>query len=148
MDWFHGAAYGAIGGVLIEVLVLNGRLLAWQAARQRAREAKRRKLPPLRAYVDPPADLAAGLSRLLLGALVGCLLHAQITGSYAAAAAGASAPAILRQLGSYRSVQEIVRGRPASGAERNQEAPGSVSPASGTLPPVSPPTAGQGEVSS
>ncbi|RFC78235.1 hypothetical protein DXZ75_11085 [Streptomyces sp. AcE210] len=71
MDWIHGAVYGAVGGALIEALVFNGRVLAWQAARRRARDAKRRKLPPLRAYVDPPADLAAAVSRLLLGALAG-----------------------------------------------------------------------------
>ncbi|WP_133305545.1 hypothetical protein [Streptomyces sp. AcE210] len=71
VDWIHGAVYGAVGGALIEALVFNGRVLAWQAARRRARDAKRRKLPPLRAYVDPPADLAAAVSRLLLGALAG-----------------------------------------------------------------------------
>lgn len=110
VDWAHGAGYGAIGGALIEALVFNGRLLAWQAARQRAREGKRRKLPPLRRYVDPPADIAAALSRIVLGALMGWLLHSQITGLYAAVAAGASAPALLRQMGSLRTVQTVVRG--------------------------------------
>ncbi|MFD8599068.1 hypothetical protein ACFV1L_29100 [Kitasatospora sp. NPDC059646] len=125
MDWFHGTLYGAIGGALVEALVFNARVLAWQAARQRAREAKRRRLPPLRAYIDPTADLAAAVSRLLLGALAGWLLHSQITGLYAAVAAGASAPALLRQLGSFRTVQEIVQD-PGAGEDRNPGAPAGV----------------------
>jgi hypothetical protein len=113
MDWIHGVGYGAIGGLLIEALVLNGRLLSWQSARHKAREKHRRKLPALGAYVDLPADLAAGFSRVLLGALVGWLLHSEITGLYAAVAAGASAPAIIRQMGALRSVQGAVRGEAA-----------------------------------
>lgn len=149
VDWFHGAAYGAVGGTLIEALVFNGRVLAWQAARRRAREAKRRKLPALRAYVDPAADLAAAMSRLLLGALVGWLLHSQITGLYAAVAAGASAPALLRQLGSYRGVQDIVRGDPAGPSERNPEAANAVQPVPATPPrAVQPPAEASGEVTS
>jgi hypothetical protein len=136
VDGFHGAAYGAVGGALIEALVFNGRLLAWQAARQRARAAKRRKLPALRAYIDPPADLAAGVSRLLLGALAGWLLHPEITGLYAAVAAGASAPALIRQLGSFRSIQDIVQGGPAEPGERNPQAPAPVPP----IPPRAPAT--------
>jgi hypothetical protein len=126
VDWFHGAVYGAVGGALIEALVFNERLLAWQAARRQVREARRRKLPVLRAYIDPSADLAAALSRLLLGALAGWLLHSQITGLYAAVAAGASAPALLRQLGSYRGMRDIVQGGPAGTSERTPEASSAV----------------------
>ncbi|MGW1198500.1 hypothetical protein ACWD4B_22075 [Streptomyces sp. NPDC002536] len=108
MNWDQAAAYGAIGGGIVEALVWNGYLLAWQAARHEAREGRRR-LPPLRKYVDLSADLAAGLSRILLGALMGWLLHPQITGLYAAVAAGASAPALIRQLGSLRTVQAALR---------------------------------------
>ncbi|WP_236654770.1 hypothetical protein [Streptacidiphilus anmyonensis] len=141
VDWFHGAAYGAVGGALIEALVFNGRVLTWQAARRQAREAKRRKLPPLRAYVDPAADAAAALSRLLLGALVGWLLHTQVTGLYAAVAAGASAPALLRQLGSLRTVQEVIQGGTAGAGERNPDPPDSVPPVS-AHPPM-PETSGE-----
>ncbi|MFD0567979.1 hypothetical protein ACFQ0T_00120 [Kitasatospora gansuensis] len=101
MNWVHAAGYGAVGGLLVELLVLNGRLQSWQAARRLAREG-RRKLPTFRKYVDVPADLAAALSRVLLGALTGWLLHPQISGLYAAVAAGASAPALIRQMGSFR----------------------------------------------
>ncbi|WP_052434311.1 hypothetical protein [Streptacidiphilus melanogenes] len=144
MDWFHGAAYGAVGGALIEALVFNGRVLAWQAARRQARESRRRKLPPLRAYVDPPADVAAALSRVLLGAVVGWLLRSQITGLYAAVAAGASAPALLRQLGSFRTVQEVVQGGAASPGERNPDTSEPVPPAAAhPQPPQTPETPGE-----
>ncbi|MFJ9693904.1 hypothetical protein [Kitasatospora sp. NPDC101183] len=119
MDWAEAAGYGAVGGALVELVVVNGRLLAWQAARHRARDERRRRLPPLRHYIDPTADLAAGLSRIALGALTGWLLHTQVTGLYAAVAAGASAPALIRQLGTFGSVQDVVRGGPApEGVER------------------------------
>ncbi|MFG2908549.1 hypothetical protein ACGF13_26210 [Kitasatospora sp. NPDC048286] len=91
MDWAEAAGYGAVGGVLVELLVANGRLLAWQADRHRARSEKRRRMPRLRTYIDPPSDIAA-------------------------VAAGASAPAMLRQIGSFTSVQGLIRGEEAAGA--------------------------------
>ncbi|WP_031069287.1 hypothetical protein [Streptomyces sp. NRRL WC-3742] len=114
MDWAQAAGYGAVGGALVELVIVNGRLLAWQAARHRARDERKRRLPPLRHYIDPTADLAAALSRIALGALTGWLLHSQVTGLYAAVAAGASAPALIRQLGTFGSVQDVVRGPVAS----------------------------------
>ncbi|MGW4805339.1 hypothetical protein [Kitasatospora sp. NPDC004272] len=149
MDWIHGVAYGAVGGALIEALVFNERVLAWQAARRRARDAKRRKLPQLRDFVDPSADLAAAVSRLLLGALAGWLLHSQITGLYAAVAAGASAPALLRQLGAMRSAQEVVRGGSPDAGERNQNTPVTV-PSAPEHPslPVQPQAGATGKVGS
>ncbi|MEV4559163.1 hypothetical protein AB0K51_19550 [Kitasatospora sp. NPDC049285] len=110
MNWLAAAGYGAVGGALVELVVTNGRLLAWQAARHRAREHPRRRVPPLRNFIDPSADVAAALSRIALGALGGWLLHSQISGLYAAVAAGASAPALLRQLGTATSLQNIVGG--------------------------------------
>ncbi|MFG2915862.1 hypothetical protein ACGF0D_23630 [Kitasatospora sp. NPDC048298] len=110
MDWAEAAGYGAVGGALVELLVANGRLLAWQADRHRARSEKRRRMPRLRTYIDPTADIAAGASRLALGALSGWLLHSEISGLFAAVAAGASAPAMLRQIGSFTSVQGLIRG--------------------------------------
>ncbi|MFJ5924932.1 hypothetical protein ACIQF6_20245 [Kitasatospora sp. NPDC092948] len=118
MDWAHAAGYGGVGGALVELVIANGRLLAWQAARHRARETRHRRMPPLRHYIDLGADLAAGLSRVALGVATGWLLHSQLTGLYAA---GASAPALLRQIGSFTTVQALVRG----------EAPEAVAPDSG-----------------
>ncbi|MFF0390634.1 hypothetical protein ACFYS8_18375 [Kitasatospora sp. NPDC004615] len=122
MDWAHAAGYGAVGGAVVELVVANGRLLAWQAARHRARQERRRRMPPLRHYVDFSADLAAGLSRIALGAVTGWLLHSQITGLYAAVAAGASAPAVLRQIGSFTSAQAVLRGEepPVAGEPEDQ----------------------------
>ncbi|MFD8479417.1 hypothetical protein [Kitasatospora sp. NPDC059673] len=111
---------------MVELVVANGRLLAWQAARHRARQERRRRMPPLRHYVDFSADLAAGLSRIALGAVTGWLLHSQITGLYAAVAAGASAPALLRQIGSFTSAQAVTRGEepPESGELESVPVPG------------------------
>ena len=103
--------YGAAGGSLVEAVVFYGRIAAWQAARHMSMERNESRLPPLRRYVDPPADLAAASTRLLLGAGAGWLFHMQITGIYAAIAVGASAPALLRQLGSSAVVRDAVEGK-------------------------------------
>jgi len=123
LDWAHAVGCGGVGGALVELVIANGRLLAWQAARHRARQTRHRRMPPLRHYIDPSADLAAGLSRVALGAATGWLLHAQITGLYAAVAAGASAPALLRQIGSFTTVQALVRGEEpeAAGPEPGEQ---------------------------
>ncbi|MFJ5234497.1 hypothetical protein ACIQBJ_31905 [Kitasatospora sp. NPDC088391] len=124
MDWAEAVGYGAVGGALVELVITNGRLLAWQAARHLARQDRRRRMPPLRRYIDPSADIAAGLSRIALGAATGWLLHSQVTGLYAAVAAGASAPALLRQIGSFTGAQSVLRGEePAAPGEAGVAVP-------------------------
>lgn len=65
-----------------------GRIATWQAARHRAlsKDRKRDQLPPLSKYIDAPSD------------------------ALAAVAVGASAPALLRQLGSAKSLQAALSG--------------------------------------
>src|ERR1700759_5358064 len=107
--------YGAIGGVIVEAVVSSNRLLAWNAARHQALE--RRPATPARemsAYVDPLPDVAAGLTRILLGAVAGLLFHSQVTGAYAAIAVGCSAPAVLRLLGG--SARRGAASEPATGS--------------------------------
>ncbi|GAA2840022.1 hypothetical protein GCM10010441_75430 [Kitasatospora paracochleata] len=109
---------------MVELVIANGRLLAWQAARHLARQDRRRRMPPLRRYIDPSADLAAGLSRIALGAVTGWLLHSQVTGLYAAVAAGASAPALLRQIGSFTTVRSVLQGEdPPSATVPGEQTP-------------------------
>lgn len=109
MDWQAATGFGAAGGAVVEVIVLFGNLTTWQAARSAARR-RNRALPSLARFVDLPADLAVAVTRLLLGALAGLLFHDQVTGTMAAIAVGASAPALLRQLGRATTVQEAVAG--------------------------------------
>ncbi|ACU73976.1 hypothetical protein Caci_5117 [Catenulispora acidiphila DSM 44928] len=103
MDWLLAMGYGAIGGAVVEAVVSSDRVLAWNAARHQALARKPATPGPgLSAYVDPRSDVAAGLTRILLGAVAGLVLHSQVTGAYAAIAVGCAAPAVLRQLGSMR----------------------------------------------
>jgi hypothetical protein len=99
---------GAVGGGLVEGISLSGCLSDWQAARRTARRQDSRPLPALTMFVDVPADTLVALTRLVLGALAGMIFHAQIAGTEAAIAVGASAPAVLGQLGAVRGIREIV----------------------------------------
>ncbi|GIE97732.1 hypothetical protein [Paractinoplanes rishiriensis] len=108
MDWAVAAALGMVGGGLVEAVAVWGNLAAWQQARHEARRRGRR-LPPLTRYLDPAADSLVAVTRLLLGATAAVVLHTQISGVLTAIAVGASAPALLAQLGASR---------PAVAAER------------------------------
>ncbi|OKJ14037.1 hypothetical protein AMK19_09315 [Kitasatospora sp. CB01950] len=81
----------------------------WQQARHAARVTAA-PLPRLAVFVDPLADSLAALLRVLLGGAAGWLLHVQITGVYAAVAVGASAPALLAQVGRAATPAEALRG--------------------------------------
>lgn len=102
------------GGAIVEAVVFYGRISTWQAMRHRVLAKGKGRLPPLRRYIDLPSDLLAAVTRLLLGAGAGWLFHSQITGVYAAVAVGASAPALLRQLGAAKSVRGAVEGSSSS----------------------------------
>jgi hypothetical protein len=103
MDWAVAAALGMIGGGVVEAVVLWGNIAAWQKARHAAR-LRGRRLPSVTRYVDPPADALAAVTRLVLGGAAALLLHDQISGAITAIAVGASAPALLGQLGAARAV--------------------------------------------
>ena len=98
LSWYAAVGYGAIGGLVVEAVVLWGRLREWQAASRLVLGTTGPK-PGLGQFVDPGPDLAVALTRALLGALLGFLLRDQLTGAYAAVAVGASAPGVLTQLG-------------------------------------------------
>ncbi|MFD0366928.1 hypothetical protein [Streptomyces sp. NPDC127114] len=104
----EGALYGAGGGLVVEAVVTFGRLHAWQQARHAARVAAE-ALPKLGAYVDVPADSLAALFRVVLGCAAGWLLHGELGGMLAAVAVGASAPAVLAQMGSATTVTEALQ---------------------------------------
>ena len=103
MDWLLAMTYGAIGGAVVEAVVSSDRVLAWNAARHQAlAHTPATPVPTLTAYLDPLSDVAAGVTRIMLGAVAGWLFHSQVTGAYAAIAVGCAAPTVLRQLGSAR----------------------------------------------
>ncbi|GAA2171036.1 hypothetical protein GCM10009727_95990 [Actinomadura napierensis] len=108
LTWIEAVACGACGGLITEVVVTFGRLHAWQQARHAARMATG-PLPRLGAFVDPLADSLSALLRVLLGSAAGWLLHAEITGVYAAVTVGASAPALLAQVGRATSAADVLR---------------------------------------
>ncbi|MYR89214.1 hypothetical protein GTY41_30965 [Streptomyces sp. SID685] len=102
-------------------MVTFGRLHAWQQARHTARSAVRR-LPRIEEFIDPLADSLAALFRLALDGAAAWLLHDEITGVYAAVTVGASAPALLAQLGRATTAAEALQGAPSAG-------PGAATPA-------------------
>ena len=108
MDVLHAIAYGAVGGFLVEIIMSSNRVLAWNLARHAALSQGSNR-PSLLEYVDPWSDLAAGLTRVLLGAAAGWLFHAQVTGAYAAVVVGISAPAVFRQLGTVTPLSVVGR---------------------------------------
>ncbi|WP_406126909.1 hypothetical protein OHQ89_34530 [Streptomyces canus] len=126
MDWPTAIMCGALGGCVIEAIAFYGNVAAWQAERREllARPQEDSPLPTLRARIDIPADSLVFLTRLALGAIAGALFHSQIIGMTAAVAVGASAPGLLRQLGTTRPVQEAVQEpQPGEPAVRQGPAP-------------------------
>lgn len=111
MGWQLAVAYGAVGGGLVEIVVVFGCLVDWQEARRRVRRARRRRrTPALTEYMDPVADSLVAATRIFLGGLAGWVFHSQVTGAAAAVAVGAAAPALLRQLATARTLRAVVAG--------------------------------------
>lgn len=124
MDWLLAMTYGAIGGAVVEAVVSSDRVLAWNAARHQAlAHTPATPVPTLTAYLDPLSDVAAGVTRIMLGAVAGWLFHSQVTGAYAAIAVGCAAPTVLRQLGSARltSAVGLAIGEPAAEPEHEDD---------------------------
>ncbi|WP_143676925.1 hypothetical protein [Kitasatospora sp. GP30] len=96
---------------MVEIVTVFGHLTDWQIERRQVRRVGRRRMPHITRYVDPLADSLVALSRILLGASAGFVLHSQVTGAFAAIAAGASAPALLRQFSTSKSVQQLLSGQ-------------------------------------
>lgn len=118
MNWLTVTSLGACGGAIVQLIDLAGAAKAWQGARHRAR-VRHRTLPSLALYIDLPADSLVCLTRLMLGAFAGLLFHSQVDSVPAAVAVGASAPALFRQLGSFRKVSDALE----EGTDRECAAP-------------------------
>jgi hypothetical protein len=106
-DWLSVVSFGACGAAAVQAITFSSKVQAWQAARQHERSAGKSPLPKLATFLDPPAFALVLITRLGLGAMAAAAFHAQVNGPYAAMAVGASAPALLRQLGTIRGVAEV-----------------------------------------
>ena len=106
MDPLAITALGACGGALVQLIDLSVAVKEWQQARHAALTKRQTSLPRLATYVDVPADSLVFLTRVALGAVAAFIFHAQVVGATAAVAVGASAPALLRQLGALRGLDE------------------------------------------
>ena len=109
VDLLTAMLLGASGGVLVLLIFWHGCISRWREARRQNRQ-RREPEPPLSAFVDPLADVLAGLTQVVLGAAAGAIFHQQVVGVAAAIAVGAAAPALLQQLGNSRTVREAVQG--------------------------------------
>lgn len=111
MDLWHATLLGAVGGLLVEVIGMWSYLAAWQADRREYREKDKHPLPKLTDhYLDLQADSLVAATRLGLGAVAGVIFHSQVTGDLAAIMVGASAPAILLQLGHSKAISSTLGG--------------------------------------
>ena len=104
MNWLIVIGLGAAGGAVVSVVAFAADVFSWQQAR-RAAHLKRAELPTLRKHVDPWPDFVVLLTRLALGAIAAAVFRSQVTTPLAAFAVGASAPALLTQLGNARMVK-------------------------------------------
>jgi hypothetical protein len=110
VDWLTATLLGSSGGAIVEFISMWGYLTAWQKDRHDARDNKR-PLPTITTYIDPLADGMVALTRLCMGGVAGLLFHGQVTGTMAAIAVGASAPALLRQIGTARGMRDLQAGQ-------------------------------------
>jgi hypothetical protein len=104
VNWVVAAAFGASGGGIVSAVALCADILKWQEARRLARGRRSRRIPKLNDFIDPYPDLVALVTRAALGAVAAGIFHDQVIGIQAAVAVGASAPALLSQLGSGRPI--------------------------------------------
>ncbi|MBB5957004.1 hypothetical protein FHS29_003597 [Saccharothrix tamanrassetensis] len=128
MELLTAIALGAAGGALVEAITVFAQVDAWQEARRQQRARRGGRLPSFGRFVDLPARLAAGITRLVLGAAAGAVFHDQLAGIAAAIAVGASAPAVLQQLGSFQSARQAVQQSRAEPAANGAATPRMAAP--------------------
>jgi hypothetical protein len=105
VNWLTVICLGAAGGAIVSVVAFCADVFAWQQVRRAAHLKRDPVLPPLRDYIDPFPDFVSLLTRVVLGILAGVVFRSQVTTPLAAFAVGASAPALLTQLGNARVVK-------------------------------------------
>ncbi|WP_059006520.1 hypothetical protein [Streptomyces specialis] len=126
------------------MVALFNRLGEWQTARRTPTGRVRRNPPGFTSYIDIGPVLAIAATRLTLGAAVAMAFggSGQINGGYAAITVGATAPALLAQLGQIPGVRNALGDAPVPG---EPSAPVMPAPLNVAVPPIVP---SQGEVAS
>jgi len=110
VDLLTAMLLGASGGMLVLLIFWHGCVSRWREARSQSRERQEPEALPLSKFIDPWADVLAGVTQVVLGAAAGAVFHQQVIGVAAAIAVGAAAPALLQQLGNSRTISEAVQG--------------------------------------
>lgn len=104
LSWPLSLAFGAIGGLLLELTMLLALINDWQAKRRIAVDARKRR-PQFARAVDPLPHLASGAVRMVVGAGAAAAFHGQVTGVSAAIAVGLAGPALVQRLVDLRATQ-------------------------------------------
>ena len=105
-ELWQQALLGAAGGLLVGLVEFYNRLIAWRT-RRRQRSAARMRF---RQFFDVGPDIAVTVTRATLGAFAGLAFGTggQVTGIYGLLTVGASAPALLAQLGQVKSIRDVL----------------------------------------
>src|ERR1700753_2506362 len=105
MDWLTLIGFSACGGAIVSIVAFCSDVFGWQHARRTAHLRREQELPALSRYIDPWPDVVSLLTRVALGVIAGLLFRSQVTTTTAAIALGASAPSLLSQLGTARTIK-------------------------------------------
>ena len=105
MHWLTVIGLSACGGAVVSLVAFCSDIFGWQQARRATHLKRAKNLPPLSEYVDPWPDFVSLLTRITLGVIAGVIFRSQVTTTTAAVAMGASAPALLSQLGTARTIK-------------------------------------------
>jgi hypothetical protein len=116
LNWLTVICLGAVGGAIVSAVAFCADVFSWHQTRRIAHAKRLAKLPTLREYADPWPDIVVLLTRIVLGVLAGIVFRSQVTTPLAAFAVGASAPALLTQLGSARMAKPGNEGTEPSAA--------------------------------
>ncbi|MFI1241469.1 hypothetical protein [Nocardia salmonicida] len=108
MDWRLGLLFGAVGGGLVELVAVAGKLTRWQSDREAALQ-RGRSLKSWRKYIDLQTTVSVGMARVALGAIAGIAFHNQVLTQLAAITVGASAPALLKQFSTARQTGQLAQ---------------------------------------
>src|SRR3712207_1615296 len=109
--------YGAIGGSIRGLLAMYGHIERWLEVRREQHRGRRRRTPAqFSRSADWSAELVGTAVQVLLAMIAAAVLFATGTVSTVVGLilGGASAPAILAQLGQVRAVSRAVIGPPAT----------------------------------
>ena len=107
MPFWKAITFGALGGLIVEFVCVWGYIISWQAARRECMESDIIPLPGIAKYIDLPADTLVTVTRVLMGAGMGCIWGNQVAGPMAAISVGAAAPALFRQLNGARTLDDL-----------------------------------------